>query len=102
MMFHVGQKVVCVNDVPTNPRLRPARAFIKRGNIYEIRWIGSCPFEPWRDYDPFVRLVGIHRNGDHEYPDFPFAGFRFRPVKTTSIEIFQKMLVPSPREKANS
>lgn len=98
MSFHVGQKVVCINDRgiendlfergPTKGEVYTIRNIRtdKRGNVgFRLVEIVNQP-NPRREPD---------ETGDRE------AGFyarRFRPVKTTSIEIFKAMLVNPPRE----
>lgn len=90
-MFRVGQMVVCVKRGPwtgqwgTNPTYR---------SVYTIRETQVGP-----DGDLYLRFEEI-RN-----PKCPLCGIepaywsrRFRPVKTTNIDVFTKMLAPAPRE----
>lgn len=89
MAFHVGQMVVCVDDEDLN---EPVAAPIK-GQVYTVRDVvfepASC--RPSPDGLNFVELPDrVH-----------FRGYwvgRFRPVKQTSIEIFQQLLVNPPKE----
>jgi hypothetical protein len=93
-MFHVGQKVVCVDADPCT--YTPAGVGdldgLTRGEIYTIRRIGESPF--WSG-TPNVWLVEISRplffGGEPGY----HTG-RFRPVveRKTDISIFQAMLNP--------
>lgn len=101
MPFHVGQKVVCV-DVSERPHARPWAGQYRPvlGCVYTVRgWVQAI----WDDDPPGIVLEEIIN------PTSPITGrepyfnpARFRPVKTTSIEIFQKMLVPSLREKVRA
>lgn len=93
MAFHVGQKVCCVND-----ESRPGK-----------RWYGGekpvlgCIYTVTRLYtlmgEPALWLAEIARGpvaiAEHG-PDVGYSVWRFRPVKTTSIEVFQQMLSPNP------
>lgn len=92
MTFHVGQKVVCVDDVPP---MKPGVIYlpwdhkIARGEVYVVRWIGDD-----RD-ETCVRLQGVYRN--YYGADTPYFANRFRPVveRKTNISIFTEMLTPS-------
>jgi hypothetical protein len=91
-MFHVGQKVVCVDD--SLSELRDLNEILPtRGTVYTIRAIvrrGSLCFhlveitnEPYRYQDGFGEVS--------------FKAYRFRPVveRKTDISIFTAMLTPS-------
>ena len=100
MTFHVGQKVVCVDDGPG--QLRGTRVWerpIVNGQIYTIRWVGIAPY-----YNRLgVRLVGVDRGPDkfnREWDDMPLNAHRFRPLieRKTDISIFTAMLKPSKVE----
>lgn len=91
-MFEVGQRVVCV-DVSSNP----GRAWLpgcapKLGAVYTIRSFALTT----REKLPGVRLVGMRNVCDGEV-DAPYRAARFEPLpkKTTSIEVFQRMLLPN-------
>lgn len=98
-MFHIGQKVVCVNDDPYfyGKHHSGAKAYfgLTKGHIYTIRWIG-------RSYsnNPAVKLEEIMRYPEPENlaHDIPFGAKRFAPLekKQTSIAVFQEMLVKTP------
>lgn len=81
-MFKMGQKVVCVDDSHRRPAHEPASLYIRAGQVYTIRWVGECPFEPWREEGPCVRLCEVVRpnNEREEWSDFPFRASRFRAV----------------------
>lgn len=101
MTFHVGQKVVCVDDQDTHV---DGIQELERGKIYTVRWVGQQ--EAYRTYDYRwqraylgVRLVEISPRGDCAVVwDTPFCVTRFRPVqerkRETSIECFKKLLNP--------
>lgn len=94
MSFYVGQKVVCVDDSQHIENKPPVTRYIRCGNIYVVRAVGECPYKPWRYRGPAVWLVGVHRDDDPMWPDFPFDVDRFRPVdeRKTDISIFTKIL----------
>jgi hypothetical protein len=89
MIYHVGQKVICVRD--DKGRVFPNLNVLTRGTIYTIRGLvdndgvlleevilPNYPYDPWKKHE------------------VSFAIDRFRPVKTTDISIFTAMLAPSP------
>lgn len=94
--FHVGQKVVCVwnfSKCGFGDEQLPAK-----GEVYTIRGM---------EFFPRTGMVGLvfeefHNKPRHYSPglfEAHFAAERFRPVKTTSIEVFTAMLAPTPRLK---
>ncbi len=86
MMFHVGQKVVCIDDTRREFGLREWDNRLRRGIIYTIRWVGKYG----------VKLVEINRRTRHVSDTYYFAD-RFRPVieRKTDISIFTAMLAPT-------
>lgn len=104
-MFHVGQKVECINVDPLGIKGVNGRVteYIRRGGIYTIKWVGECPFEPWRHFGLNLRLVGIVRP-DHEnleWCDFPFLASRFRPIveRKTGIGVLTALLEPANHKR---
>jgi hypothetical protein len=90
MMFHVGQQVVCVDDKP-----RPGYSDIAmpvRGLVYTIKWIGYFYVEHRKTV--CVELCEIIRPRP-----VPFIASRFRPVRTTSIEVFERLLTQVPTKE---
>lgn len=92
MIFRVGQEVVCIRTERGGPP-----PFATVGMAYTISEV------LWHDadatYDPGATLQfhELRFEGDDEW----VPGFKaeyFRPVKTTSIEVFRQMLVNPPRE----
>ena len=91
--FHVVQVVVCVDaagilwsEVEEGP---------KEGGIYTIRAVGTDGVTVG------VLLEEIHNPHGVVWPDGTvretgFFSHRFRPAKTTSIEVFEAMLAPVP------
>ena len=99
-MFRVGQKVVCVDDAEYAHRAGDSIIdYIQKGEIYIIREICEFDYRPDRQFGHAVRLVGILRRDDN-YPDYPFALVRFRPIveRETDISIFKQMLTPTSKE----
>ena len=96
-MFQIGQKVVCVKP-PCGCRYGPVLP--ESGGVYTIRAIeddgdGPCvllaevrntPQLCWLDDDSRV------------YGEPNFEVWRFRPVKTTNIDVFQNLLAPAPSD----
>jgi len=100
MSFHVGQQVVCVNDrFSRDMRWRQTvRNFPILNSIYTIREIyvegplvGFCFQEILNPCTWFAAGFG----------EPAFNSRNFRPVKTTSIEVFKKLLLPTTRGVRN-
>lgn len=98
MSFHVGQQVVCVSDrfshseywrcaVRTLPRLNGIYTIreIREGYGDQRGLIGFCFYE-------FTNPRAQFERGDVE-PGF--ISKHFRPMRKTSIELFEKLLVPA-------
>jgi hypothetical protein len=106
MAFHVGQRVVCVDLSPRRKYLHHAVwvapfAMPKRGGVYTVRDV----FDARRygfDQDGLLLEEIINPVLDYVAPaghvriEQFFLAFRFRPLRTTSIEAFHKMLEPVP------
>ena len=97
-MFHVGQKVECINVVPIFSGDMDGLAC---GRIYTVRWVGRFrypnTYKPWEG--PAIKLHEIIRPNYQQFPDYsdmPYAASRFRPVveRKTDISIFTRMLTP--------
>lgn len=99
-MFLIGQKIVCVDDGGLNdgsPCVNPVR-----GEVYTVRGFDTCdcgfPAGIWlseisnRRVPLYCRDCGLTVRGEP-----PFLVRRFRPVRETDIDIFTKMLAPTPR-----
>src|ERR1700728_2881176 len=97
MSFHVGLQVVCVSDrFSTCPYWRRAvRTLPRRNAIYTIReiregygdqygLIGFC----------FYELTNPRVYFERGFVEPGFFSSHFRPVRKTSIELFEKLLVP--------
>jgi hypothetical protein len=79
MTFRVRQKVVCVDDSPTDA---DGTCELTLGTVYTVRWVG-----PWKHPSVpeinGVRLAEIDRGPDEWTPevvDMPFRANRFRPI----------------------
>jgi hypothetical protein len=98
MSLQVGQLVVCINDVfsPCAYWRASVSAFPKLGRIYTIRsireahgLIGLC----------FHEIVSSRRQFSEGFVEPAFNSKNFRPVKQTSIEVFQRLLRPTDPPK---
>lgn len=97
-MFHVGQKVVCVDGAPDLSGLTllgtwDASKLPTKGQIYTITQVGI--FHVWDSQKrPCVHVSEIVRP-----PDQPVWAHRFRPVaeRKTDISVFTEMLTPAPK-----
>jgi hypothetical protein len=93
VMFRVGQKVICVNDVEyPHAYGLPGMDGLTKGHVYTVREVG---LSSWVDGRPAVRLAEIVRPHD----DVPFWAHRFRPLveRKTDISVFKKLLDPATR-----
>lgn len=96
MSFHVGQRVVCVDDRDLTEGVHPVK-----GSIYTIR---ALRWSEWFErqhvlLEEILKQSQLFADGFHEGS---FRADRFRPVKTTSIEIFHQMLVTPPKETVDA
>jgi len=91
MSFHVGQQVVCINDVFSPcPYWRAAvSAFPRLHGVYTIRHmreahglLGLC----------FHEIASPPREFAEGFVEPAFNSRNFRPVKPTSIAIFERLL----------
>lgn len=87
--FHVGQSVVCVDDSSFYSSLDG----LTKGKVYTVREVGLTS---WMDGAPCIRVCEIVRPYHPQSPDTPFWARRFRPVRKTSIEVFEAMLIKAP------
>ena len=77
MTIRPGDDVACIND-----EIMPEQYLgIRKGEIYKVRWAGSCSTYLGGDYYG-VRLEGVNRGVCPEFgeEDPPFRADRFRPV----------------------
>ena len=93
MGFQVGQVVVCIDASGMGcPDGEAGEAFPKEGGVYTVRalrpWEGTVALllaeivNPWFEW------------GGGDVGEVAFHSRRFRPAKTTSLEVFDPMLAP--------
>lgn len=91
--FHIGQKVVCVNNFSTFCLAKP-----QVGSVYTISNLYLAP-----DGDLMLELVEILApETDETFAGFRASSYFFRPVRTTDISIFTAMLAPTPPAKVQA
>lgn len=96
MSFHIGQKVVCINDKWDHHS--PGENHPTKGQVLTIRNIGATiPPSPLdtRAYLRFVEIENPHRQYRHGNAVLTaevqyFEGY-FAPLESKSIEIFRKI-----------
>jgi hypothetical protein len=105
-VFHVGQKVVCVDDRCHGRYLPPGFSSVPNlhgltaGRVYTVRRVGyiagSDVFSIWLQeiIRPTKLIFGI------THDELPFAAARFRPLveRKTDISIFTAMLNSSRKK----
>lgn len=98
--FHVGQKVVCINDTFKNVSIDQ---LIRKGQVYTIRWVG--PYRHYVDGDFIgVKLAEIHRGNDdgpegYGAADMPYRATRFRPLLSDRLSALKDRLLRKPKAK---
>lgn len=96
--FHVGQKVVCIDDKFKNVSIDQG---IRKGQVYTIRWVG--PYKHYIDGEFIgVKLAEIHRGNDdgpegYGAADMPYRATRFRPLLRDRLSALKNLLVPTPK-----
>lgn len=102
MSFHVGQKVVCVDDDWTAPGYDVPTG-LTVGSVYTITGVISSSVHCAEYMGARDHLALLLAEVDHPiFPDIGFASPRFRPVKTTDISIFRAMLVAPPKQRVRA
>ena len=109
MSFDVGQKVVCVDN---RPRVDCSgrrsghgdEQLPEQGAVYTVRAI--VPGKPYGyEHDGVLLEEIVNPVRRYQAPSGPvraelfFAAWRFRPLRSTSIEVFTRMLKPPPVEQ---
>jgi hypothetical protein len=102
MTFHVGQKVVCVDDdathflhlARTGLRISGSLDGLKKGTVYTVRAAG------YRESFPGVLCVWLEEiiRPATFFGEAPYIAARFRPVveRKTCISVFTAMLDRAP------
>jgi hypothetical protein len=94
MAFRVGMKVVCVETLGSNGGHIP----ILKGKVLTIREIvdDGDPEGIGLRFDEIVQpFEWLERwDGVEEFCEGMYCYTYFRPVRTTSIEVFEKLLAP--------
>lgn len=100
MIFRVGMKVVCVSSVHDSDDYTYSQGEIvpQVREVYTIRAIiddndGAGPGIALEEIVNRPRLYEL-LDGRAVYDEATFDPIHFRPVKTTSIDVFLKMLEP--------
>lgn len=105
MSFHVGQKVVCVDDRERVSqkdcgffgRFRKYRRLhhnLNKGDIYPVTGVGVRRCDRSGEYYEMLLLGGAWHFG---HTEIGFPSFQFRPLleRKTDISIFTAMLTPT-------
>jgi len=95
MSFGVGDQVVCIHHFSKEADY-PGLSWPQKGQVYTVRELTSHGTGPGLRLVEIVNPPIMHSNVGMDEP--AYARCRFRPVRKTSIEVFQKMLVPTERE----
>jgi hypothetical protein len=96
--FYIGQQVVCVDvNFSREPTWRSAvRKFPKLKDVYAIRdirvegdLVGLC----------FEEIINARANFSSGHVEAAFDSRKFRPLRRTSIEVFERLLAPVASKK---
>lgn len=91
-MYRIGQLVVCIRDFSSRRPL-PGEVFPTKGMVYTVRDIVDGKLVG--NNKTYIRLEEIVNPIEPRYGYEPaFHVLNFRPVKPTSIEVFNAMLKP--------
>ena len=99
--FHVGQKVVCIDDRFKNISIDQG---IRKGQIYTVRWAGH--YRHYVDGDFYgIKLMELNRGNDdgpegYGAADMPFRATRFRPLVSDRIKSMLGIKAPAPKQAA--
>lgn len=99
--FHVGQKVVCINDRFKHVSIDQG---IRKGRIYTVRWAGH--YRHYVDGDFYgIKLMELYRGNDdgpegYGAVDMPFRASRFRPLVSDRIKAMLGIKAPAPKVEA--
>lgn len=97
--FHVGQKVVCIDDHFKNVSLDQG---IRKGKVYTVRWAGH--YRHYVDGDFYgIKLMELYRGKDdgpegYGAVDMPFRASRFRPLVSDRIRGMLGLKAPTPKK----
>lgn len=100
-MFYVGQKVVCVDDEFIDPSWEFVPYKPTKNKVYTVLKYALERFDTCTDFALWlVELPNPHVDWVNGFREIGFWSARFRPLveKKTSIELFQKMLLPNNLE----
>jgi hypothetical protein len=86
--FHVGQRVVCINDRYERYFCEWADEFPVKGRVYTVKKLKECP-------DGFTQVVGLglHLEELKNSESFFYTATRFVPVALTEVAVEELMAV---------
>lgn len=94
MMFEIGQQVVCIGDWSQESALQTPI----RGQIYTIRGFCQQAMDEYGVaylwFEELINPISSYRGCEPA-----FLSYLFRPLRKTNIEIFTKLLAPTPKQK---
>lgn len=94
MSFHIGQRVVCVDTIPTTDPSCPCPEMAHRLQKYRVYTVVGAFV---KGNVPSIQLAEVRSIFDRELNgDLGFRACRFRPVRETNIDVFTKMLEKEP------
>jgi hypothetical protein len=93
--FHVGQKVVCIGRFVAEGYCE--EVLPTKGEVYTIRDLVFYQGHAGVLLEEIRNPPRLYNMGEaHGVCECAFAARQFRPVKTTNIDVFLKMLKPEP------
>lgn len=105
MAFHVGQRVVCVDDSATHFRVKqrfmgllrrwvPHKSVLTRGCVYTVSRVGVGYNLETGEECPAIQVAEISLDGDEA-----LEAHRFRPLDESRLDVFRQLLVTPPGVK---
>jgi hypothetical protein len=96
-MLSVGQRVVCIDDrIPHTHKFHKGEVQPTRGTIYTIREIVPPTVRYPEEGLYLAEIVNPPRKlRSGRYVELIFRPYRFRPVRSTSIDVFLQMVEPT-------
>lgn len=100
MSFHVGQRVVCVEDQPKPGTIWSPGTAPEKGRVYTIARVFTHPSTDGL----LVELVEIRRSDatERQWGHRGYGAYRFRPLDERRLDIFREMLVTPPKEPVSA
>lgn len=96
--WRVGEKAVCISDTW---KTHCGETAPLKGTVYTIENIEICPFSGEIGFQ-LLELINTPRRYLGGLAECNFRSTGFRPLTKTNIEIFEKLLLPAPKQRVRT